>query len=150
MARVGAQRRTKRLTALEGHEAVPIGFAIVGVQKAATSTLYRMLVRHPRVVAGPEKELRFFLEDRDWSDPDYSSYCRPRRPATADLAGDATPAYLFWPRALERMRAYRADMRLLATFRDPVERAFSQWAMERARHADYPDLPEAMQLYAAD
>ena len=150
MAGIAAQRRAKRLSALEGRESVPIGFAIVGVQKAATSTLYRMLVRHPRVVGGPEKELRFFLEDRDWSDPDYSAYCRARRPAKADLAGDATPAYLFWPRALERMRDYRDDMRLMATFRDPVERAFSQWAMERARHDDYPRLPEAMAQYGAD
>src|SRR5262249_44915888 len=102
-----ATRRRKRLTAMEDRELVPIRFAIVGVQKAATSTLYRMLVRHPKVVGGPEKELRFFLEDRDWDDPDYSSYCRPRIPSKAELAGDATPAYLFWPQALHRMRAYR-------------------------------------------
>jgi hypothetical protein len=138
------------MTALEGNDSVPIRFAVVGVQKAATSTLYRMLVRHPRVVGGPEKELRFFLEDRDWSNPDYSSYCRPRLTAEAELAGDATPAYLFWPHALERMRDYRADMLLMATFRDPVERACSQWAMERARHDDYPDLPEAIATYGAD
>jgi len=145
-----AARRNKRLALLENSESVPIRFAIVGVQKGATSTLYRMLVRHPRIVGGPEKELRFFLEDHDWDDPDYSLYGRPRLGATADLAGDATPAYLFWPRALERMRRYRAEMLLMATFRDPVERACSQWAMERSRHADYPDLPEAIARYGAD
>lgn len=150
MAGALAQRRAARLSALEGRESVPIRFAIVGVQKAATSTLYRMLVRHPRVVGGPEKELRFFLEDRDWDDPDYSSYCRPKLSPETDLAGDATPAYLFWPGALERMRAYREDMRLMATFRDPVERAFSQWAMERSRHRVYPDLSEAIERYGAD
>jgi hypothetical protein len=48
------------------------------------------------------------------------------------------------------MRAYRDDMRLMATFRDPVERALSQWAMERARHHNYPDLPEAIARYGAD
>jgi hypothetical protein len=145
-----ATRRRKRLTAMADHESVPIRFAIVGVQKAATSTLYRMLVQHPKVVGGPEKELRFFLENRDWDDPDYTSYCRPRIPARAELAGDATPAYLFWPQALQRMRAYREDMRLIATFRDPVERAVSQWAMERSRHDDYPDLPDAIEQYGAD
>ena len=150
MAGVAARRRARRMSALDGTEPVPIGFAIVGVQKAATSTLYRMLTKHPRIVGGPEKELRYFLEKRDWSDPDYSAYCRPRLPAKADVAGDATPAYLFWPHALERMRDYRSDMRLMATFRDPVERAFSQWAMERSRHEDYPDLPEAMARYGAD
>jgi hypothetical protein len=143
-------RRHQRLSLLESHEAVPIRFAIVGVQKAATSSLYAMLVRHPRIVGGPQKELRFFFEDQDWDHPDYSTYCRPRLEAGADLAGDATPAYLFWPGALERMRAYRPEMLLVSTFRDPVERAFSQWAMERSRHPGYPDLPEAIERYGAD
>lgn len=142
--------RNKRLSLLRSSESVPIRFAVVGVQKAATSTLYAMLVRHPRIVGGPQKELRFFFEDQDWDHPDYSSYCRPLRGAGADLAGDATPAYLFWPGALQRMRDYRADMLLMATFRDPVERACSQWAMERSRHRDYPDLPEAIATYGAD
>ena len=144
-----ATRRDRRLALLETGESVPIRFAVVGVQKAATSTLYAMLVRHPRIAGGPQKELRFFIEDRDWDDPDYSSYRRPRMKPTTDLAGDATPAYLFWPRALDRMRAYQAEMRLIATFRDPVERACSQWAMERVRHDDYPDLPEAIARYGA-
>jgi hypothetical protein len=145
-----AARRRNRLEALEGRDSVPIRFAIVGVQKAATSTLYQMLVEHPRVVGSPGKELRFFLQDRDWDEPDYSAYRRPRLSDGADLAGDATPAYLFWPGALERMRAYRDDMRLMATFRDPIERAFSQWSMERARRDDYPNLPEAIERYGAD
>jgi len=145
-----ATRRERRLALLETEESVPIRFAVVGVQKAATSSLYRMLIRHPRIVGGPQKELRFFLEDHDWDDPDYSSYRRPRMGPQADLAGDATPAYLFWPRALERMHAYRSDMLLMATFRDPVERACSQWAMERSRRPDYPDLPEAIARFGAD
>jgi hypothetical protein len=143
-------QRAKRLALLEKTEtSVPITFAIVGVQKAATTTLSNLLGRHPRVVNGPQKELRFFIEDRNWSDPDYDTY---RRPAIngEDVAGDATPAYLIWPHALERMRAYDPAMRLMASFRDPIERAFSQWAMERARHRRYPDLPQAIELYADD
>jgi hypothetical protein len=145
-----AGRRAKRLALLEEGESVPIRFAVVGVQKAATSTLYAMLVQHPEVVEGPQKELRFFIEDHDWDDPDYATYRRPVRGGSARLAGDATPAYLFWPRALERMHAYHPEMPLMATFRDPVERAFSQWAMERKRRADFPDLPEAIERFAAD
>jgi hypothetical protein len=146
-----AKRRAKRLAALEAAgSSVPISFAIVGVQKAATTTLYQMLARHPRVVSGPQKELRFFLEARDWDDPDYTSYRRPMTKPGADLAGDATPAYLFWPGAMERMRAYNPDMRLMASFRDPIERAFSHWAMERSRHAGFPDLPDAIERYGHD
>jgi len=144
-----AARRAQRLALLEEGESVPIRFAVVGVQKAATSTLYAMLVQHPQVVDGPQKELRFFIEDHDWDHPDYSTYRRPVL-GPARLAGDATPVYLFWPQALERMHAYHPGMPLMATFRDPVERAFSQWAMQRNRRTDFPDLPEAIERYAAD
>lgn len=128
---------------------VPITFSLVGVQKAATSTLYRLLTAHPRVVGGPEKEMRFFMEeDRDWRRPDYREYVRPARSPRADVAGDATPAYFFWPRALERMRDYRPEMRLMVTLRDPIERAMSQWSMQRDRDPAFPDVPEAIARWA--
>lgn len=142
-------RREKRMKALgrvERH--LPISFSIVGVQKAATSTLYLMLGQHPRVAAGPEKEMRFFIEEkRDWVTPDYSEYVRPAR-RRARIAGDATPEYLFWPHALERMHRYNPDLRLLATFRDPIERAVSQWSMQRERDPGFPDLPRTIADWA--
>jgi hypothetical protein len=51
---------------------LPISLGLIGGQKAATSTLHRMLVNHPEVVGGPEKKMRFLMrEDGDWDDPDY-------------------------------------------------------------------------------
>jgi hypothetical protein len=91
--------------------------------------------------------MRFFIQSHDWSDPPYEIYRRPRK-RRGRIAGDATPAYLFWPSALPRMHAYDPQMRLMAVFRDPIERSFSQWAMERTRHLGYPDLPEAIATYA--
>ena len=145
-------RRAKRLASLEtSSSSLPISFAIVGVQKAATTSLYRMLLRHPRIAGGTQKELRFFFEPRDWDHPDYSTYRRPvKRRRAGALAGDATPAYLFWPHAMERMHAYDSDMLLMACFRDPIERAISQWAMERHRHAGFPDLPTAIKRLGWD
>lgn len=144
------RRREKRLRALERTERhLPITFSIVGVQKAATSTLYMMLVKHPAVASGPEKEMRFFMmEDVDWEQPDYSHYVRPARRKRARVAGDATPEYLFWPHALERMHRYQPDMRLVGTFRDPIERAYSQWSMQRDRDPGFPDLRFASREWA--
>lgn len=143
--------RAARLAALAtAPRSLPIGFAIVGVQKAGTTTLYSMLSEHPQVAAGPQKEIRFFIEPRDWADPDYSTYRRPVKRSSPTIAGDATPAYLFFPGAIERMHHYDPDLRLLASFRDPLERAFSQWSMERSRHARYPDLPEAIERWGDD
>lgn len=119
------------------------GFSIAGVQKAGTSTLSQTLDRHPQVCRAPRKELQFFTnEDLDWSDPPYAEYRAPRRRSGQVLAGDATPAYLWWPNALERMRAYDPAMLMIAIFRDPVERAFSHWLMLRTRSPHAPDWPD--------
>ena len=145
------EKRRRRMEALaRADRCLPIGFAIIGVQKAATTTLNRMVSKHPLVADGPEKEIRFFIEEKhDWDDPDYSTYVRPAFTDQECIAGDATPEYLFWPNALERMRRYNPDIRLIASFRDPVERAYSQWSMERFRDSSFPDLPRAMRRWAA-
>ena len=146
------KRRRRRLDLLERTERhLPISFALIGAQKAATSTLYRMLVKHPEVVGGPEKEMRFFMrEDVDWDDPDYADYVRPAKRETVRLAGDATPDYAIWPHAIERMHRYNPDLRVILSARDPIERAMSQWSMERDRIATFPDVPDAIAAYATD
>jgi hypothetical protein len=60
--------------------------------------------------------------------PGLSGHWAPGRSDRQRIAIDATPSYVFWPHAMERMRAYRPDMRLIASLRDPIERAFSHWA----------------------
>ena len=45
------------------------------------------------------------------------------------------------------MRAYNPEMRLVASFRDPIERAFSQWSMGRKQKNVYPEFSEAIELY---
>lgn len=125
---------------------LPITFSIVGVQKGATSTLYGMLGSHRRIARGPAKERHFFDDEtRSWDPPDYSDYHTVTAKSRIRIAGDATPIYLFWPRALERMRAYNPEMRLIASFRDPIERAFSQWSMERGRKVPLPDFGAAIE-----
>jgi Sulfotransferase family len=129
-------------------DALPISFAIVGVQKAATSTLHSMLVRHRHIARGDAKELHFFDDERlDWAAPDYTRYHVRRTHAAQRIAGDATPSYIWWPGALSRMHAYNPDMRLVASFRDPIERAFSQWSMERKRQPSYPGFSRSIEIF---
>ncbi len=71
---------------------IPVTFALVGVQKAATSTIAFYLLRHRHVARGERKERHFFdKETRDWDNPDYSGYVSPRRSPHQMIAGDYTP-----------------------------------------------------------
>lgn len=126
-----------------GH--LPIGYSVVGVQKAATSTLHNLLIRHRNVARPPRKELHFFDDNRrNWQRPDYSTYRVRRTRPWQRIAGDATPIYLMWPHALERMWRYNQQMRLIASFRDPIERAYSHWAMQASRSDGFPSFDEVV------
>ena len=125
---------------------LPFTFSIVGVQKAGTSTLQWMLNQHPEVARPPRKEMGWFdVDDATWRDVDHSAYGITHAHPIHRALGDATPRYLLMPGALERMRAESPDLRLIAIFRDPIDRLVSQWVMVRERQPDRaPDWPEMM------
>ena len=124
---------------------LPITFALVGVQKAATSTIAFYLLRHRHVLAVSARSgTSSTRTSSTGTNPDYSGYTSPRRTPRQKIAGDYTPAYLFWPGALQRMHRYNPDMKLIASFRDPIERAFSQWQMDYARHEGFPQFAQAI------
>ena len=118
----------------EGVSGKRVSFLIAGVQKAGTTALFDYLSEIPGLELPAVKEAHFFDDEEkvDWAAPDYAPYHRlfgdPDR-----LWGEATPIYLYWPNALERIRAYNPAMKLILLFRDPVERAWSHWKMEYAR-----------------
>lgn len=124
-------------------------FAIAGSQKAGTTTLSALLDEHPWIRKAPRKEMHYFDdESRDWERPDHSGFVVPRRTPRQVHTGDATPLYLWWPGALERMHAYNPDMLLIATFRDPIERLLSQWSMVVNRWPSVaPDWPDFIAGY---
>ena len=131
-ARRGARRR--------------VGFLIAGVQKAGTSSLFELLVQHPQLATSQPKELHFFDDDTlDWTNPDYRAYHRRTGAKKGSVVGgEATPSYLFWPGALERVQSYNPQMLLVLCFRDPIARAFSQWCMHRDRDDKRKDFGTAV------
>lgn len=113
-----------------------LNFVIAGVQKGATTALHQYLTTHRQVFLSRRKELHFFDNERlNWPCPDYDRiYHRHFADARPEqICGEATPVYTYWPPALERIHAYNPDIKLIITLRDPIERAFSQWRMMKAR-----------------
>lgn len=127
----------------------PVAFVIAGVQKAGTTALAHYLGRHPQLFLPAAKELHFFNNDRLFEPPgpDYSRYHQHFQGAgPGQLLGEATPAYIYWRPVVPRMHAYNPDLRIIVILRNPIERAFSHWNMERRRGQEELSLTRALEL----
>lgn len=113
-----------------------VSFMIAGAQKSGTTAMVDYLRMHPKIFIPSGKEMHFFDRDQNFvSDgPDYRRYHAAfGGMKTGQIAGEATPRYLYWLPCAERIRTYNSDMRLIFILRNPVERAYSHWHMQRQR-----------------
>jgi hypothetical protein len=125
-----------------------LSFIVAGAQKSGTTALNYYLKRHPQIALPVKKELHFFDNDELFPGKDVSygplhRMFRPARPGA--IAGENTPIYIYWRPALPRIRDYNPEMKLIVILRNPVERAFSQWNMQRKRGAEPLDFLDAVQ-----
>jgi hypothetical protein len=116
-------------------------FAIIGTQKGGTTSLYQYLGRHPDVEPAFKKEIHYFdihfARGLDW----YRAHFPLQ---TADVVtGEASPSYLFHPRAAERMHATIPGIRLIVLLRNPIERAFSHYQMNVRKGIETLSFEEA-------
>ena len=121
-------------------------FLVVGAQKSGTTALAAYLREHPQLFIPEEKELHFFDDERlDWPTPNLHELHRCFSPArTNQLWGEATPISMYWDPAAERIWRYNPAMRLIVVLRNPIERAYSHWAMEHGRGADPLTFEQAL------
>jgi len=140
-------------------------FMIIGVAKAGTTSLYRYLDQHPQVFMCPEKGTNFFgYEDaRAWKwtdegDPPllqhfqvktFEAYEAMFAGASDEIAiGEVSPQYFRCPSAARRIHECIPDVKLVASLRNPADRAFSGFLMRTRRgevvKSSYEELtPEA-------
>lgn len=108
-----------------------INFVIAGAQKCGTTTLDAMLRMHPDIVMCERKEAHFF--DQPNCD-DYAEYHKLFPPVAAGkITGEASPSYLYVDGAIENLRRYSPDMKIVVILRNPAARAYSHWNMLRMR-----------------
>lgn len=103
---------------------------IIGAMRSGTTSLYRYLGAHPDVFMAP-KELQFFTEHFEkgiaWYREQFAAA------GGAHVVGEATADYLARESAMSRLAATLPDARLIASLRDPVDRAWSHFGLLRAR-----------------
>lgn len=107
-----------------------VAFVIAGTQKGGTTALASYLHEHPTICMSTVKEVHFFDTDAHFasSDVDYARYHAHFHPtARNQLLGEATPVYMYWEAAPQRIQRYNPAMKLIMLLRNPVTRAYSHW-----------------------
>ena len=129
-------------------------FIILGCPRAGTSSLYRYLKQHPQIFMSPLKEPHFFSYEGEksprWGVSDIEAY-RALFKGVVDetVIGEASVWYLYSNTAAERIRYHIPEAKLIANLRNPVERAYSQWAYN-VRHNREPITDFGLALQAED
>lgn len=125
---------------------------IIGTQRGGTSSLYAYLARHPDAAASLRKEVGYFTmaygSGTDWYRAHFPSAAlnkiRQSCGLPALLAFEASPDYLFDPRAAARAAALLPEAKIVVLLRDPVARAWSHWSHNRRLGREHLSFPEAL------
>lgn len=118
-------------------------FLIIGAMRAGTTSLAAYLSAHPDVFIARQKEVHFFDREFDRGVDWYREQFAEVRDEKA--IGEATPAYLSNAEAPARIAALLPDARLIATLRDPVDRAYSHYCFMRGFGQETRSFAEAIE-----
>jgi hypothetical protein len=122
-------------------------FLIIGAMKAGTTSLHSYLQRHPQVCMSLDKELKFFVANRNW-DRGLSWYRSQFPSARHHVAiGESSPHYAMlpgFPGVPERIKRTIPDVRLVYLVREPIERLQSHYLHDLAAGKHDLDIGEAL------
>ncbi len=127
---------------------IKVGFVIAGTQKGGTSALDAYMRDHPEICMADKKEVHFFDNESIFQEKkvDYAAYHSFFTPKTSHkLLGETTPSYMYWYDSPRRIWQYNPSMKVIMILRNPIDRAYSHWNMQRDRNVDNLSFREAIQ-----
>jgi hypothetical protein len=119
-------------------------FLIIGAAKAASTWLSDCLGDHPEVFMAEIKEVRFFTRHFDKGLAWYTSHFSGASGKRA--IGEATPGYLGSVQAPARIRSTLGNVKMIASLRHPVDRAYSHY-WHYVSQGDLPLHSDFLSLY---
>lgn len=101
---------------------------IIGAMKAGTTSLHHYLKLHPQISMSQEKELDFFIEEKNWHRG--IEWYQSQFSGQAQIYGEASPNYTnypWWKGIPQRMYSVVPDAKLVYILRDPIKRIISHY-----------------------
>ncbi len=100
-------------------------FLIIGAAKCGTSSLFNYLKSHPQILLPHKKEINFFGSKFQYGINWYLS----QFPSISDrpdfITGEATPNYIRFPKAAQKIKSHFPQIKLIVLLRNPIDRAVS-------------------------
>jgi hypothetical protein len=127
-------------------------FLIIGGQRCGTSSLYYYLTEHPAILPASTKEPHYFDEyfarGQSWYRAQFPTRMRKgfdeRVFGRHLLTGEGTPYYLLYPHAPRRAFQVVPGAKVIVLLRSPVDRAHSQYWIERLAGFETWSLEDAI------
>jgi Sulfotransferase domain len=119
-----------------------MGVFIVGAAKAGTTVLWSWLKAHPDVYFPDFKEPHYFCfqNSKNVGGAEMDQHYKNKITTTLNayqslyenstsgqMMGDASPGYLYFQHAAERIKLHDPDAKIICILRNPIDRAFSQF-----------------------
>jgi hypothetical protein len=135
------------LRLFQGKPTHQVSFLVSGAQKSGTTALDTYLREHPEICMAKHKEVHFFDREKYFMHPavnyrHYHSFFNPDHPG--QIQGETTPSYMYLYAAPRRIWEYNPGMKLIIILRNPIERAFSHWNMQRVRGIEKLNFMDAL------
>lgn len=124
-----------------------IDFIGVGASKCATTWIYQCLKEHPEICMSSKKETAFFSQDHKYEKglgyySKFFSHCSKEK-----KRGEFSIGYLNTSEAPARIHSEFPNVKLIASLRNPIERAYSHYEFAKnikTRISGYNSLREAL------
>ena len=129
-------------------------FIIIGAAKSGTTSLYDYLSQHPSVHSALWKEIyffdRYFPRGINWYRSNFpykiQKFFSTKILKKKFLTGEATPTYLHHPLTAKRIFELLPNIKLIILLRNPIDRAYSHYQMEKRLGYEELTFEEAINL----
>ncbi len=119
-------------------------FLVIGAMKAGTTSLWHHLRAHPQIFTPAEKELAYFIAEKNWGRGQNWYLDQFAGAGDATAIGEASPEYTLahaYPGVPGRIADLIPDAKLIYLLRDPMKRLRSHY-LERLRAGSESRSPE--------
>lgn len=130
-------------------------FIIIGAMKCGTTSLYSYLSLHPQVVPAYNKEVHYFDSESyasgsGWYKAHFPSVIKKNiesiKCGNNIITGEASPYYLYFPRAHTRIAESIPNVKLIIMFRNPIDRAFSHYHHQQRKGREKLSFEQAIEI----